>query len=162
MEILDLYDIKGNKLDKTIERGQKTNENEYIKLAVVWIKSDIRYLVQLCSEEKGGQYAVTGGHVTAGNTSLEQAVIECKEELGIDLNPKELQFLGCIYRGQAIFDVYLYEDESYALADKEFELQKSEVEDVVWLTKNDIEDLILKGQVRESSAEHYFKFIKNS
>lgn len=161
MEILDLYNIQGEKLNKTIARGTKPNPNEYIKLATVWIKSDVRFLIQLCSEEKGSEYAVTGGHVTAGNTSQKQALIETEEELGITLKENDLQFLGSIYRGQAIFDVYLYEDEDYTLSNKEFNLQQSEVQDVCWLSKNDIEDLIIKGEFRESSAEQYFKLIKN-
>ena len=161
MELLDLYNIQGEKLGKTIERGNKPNDNEYIKLATVWIKNDIRFLIQKCSEEKGGEYAVTGGHVTAGNTSLQQAIIESKEELDIELNTNDLEFLGSIYRGKAIFDVYLYEDEDYKLSEHKFNLQKSEVEDICWLSKNDIEDLIIKNEFRESSAEQYFKFIKN-
>ena len=161
MEILDLYNIKGEKLNKTIERGQKPNDNEFIKLSTIWIKSDIRFLIQKCSEEKGGEYAVTGGHVTSGNTSIEQAIIESKEELDIDLKAEDLEFLGSIYRGKAIFDIYLYEDEDYTLSERNFELQKSEVEDICWLSKNDIEDLIIKGEFRESSAEQYFKYIKN-
>lgn len=161
MEILDLYNIKGEKLNKTIIRGNKPDDGEYIKLACVWIKSDIRFLIQICSEEKGSEYAVTGGHVTSGNTSLKQAVVECQEELGIELNPNDLQFLGSIYRGKAIFDVFLYEDEDYTLSTHDFDLQKSEVESVCWLSKNDIEDLILKNEFRESTAEQYFKFIKD-
>ena len=162
MEKLDLYNIQGEKLNKTINRGEKPNEGEFIKLSVIWIKSDIRYLIQVCSEEKGGEYAVTGGHVSAGNTSRKQAIVEAEEELGIILKEEDLEFLDSVYRNHAIFDVYLYEDEDYTLSNKKFDLQKSEVEEICWLSKNDIEDLIIKGMFRESSAEQYFKFIKNS
>ena len=43
MEKLDLYDIDGNLLGKTIFRGEKPNEGEFIKLAVVYIKSGDKF-----------------------------------------------------------------------------------------------------------------------
>lgn len=158
MEILDLYNKNGEKLNKTIIRGEKIDENEYIKLTVVYIKCGDYYLIQKCSKEKGGVYAFTGGHVSSGNSSLVQACIEVKEELGLDLDAKKLKFLGNIYRKSAIFDIYLYEDNNLKTYD--FKLQTQEVESVHWLTKTEIEELIDKGLVRESSCQHYSKFIK--
>jgi len=159
MEKLDLYDSNGNKLNKTIIRGQKPNVGEFIKLVVVYLKSKERFLFQKCSIEKGGQYAVTGGHISAGNSSLQQAQIEIREELGLEIDPSRLNFLGNINRASAIFDVYLYEDDS--LIDFKFSLQTEEVEDIYWLTKAEIEDLISQGVVRESSCQHYDKLVKN-
>ena len=75
MEKLDLYNADGEKLNKTIFRGTKPEDGEFIKLSVIYIKSGNKYLFQKCSEEKGGEYAVTGGHVSAGNTREEQAAI---------------------------------------------------------------------------------------
>ncbi len=158
MELLDLYDINGNKLGKTILRGEKPNENEFIKLVVVYIKSEEYFLFQKCSSQKGGEFAVTGGHVSSGNNSKGQACIEIEEELGLTIDENRLKFLGNIFRGNAIFDVYLYEDES--LKNFDFKLQKEEVEDVLWLSKPEIEDLINRGLVRQSSCQHYNKFIK--
>ncbi len=158
VEKLDLYDIEGNLLGKTIFRGEKPNEGEFIKLAVVYLKSENKFLFQKCSEEKGSEYAVTGGHVQAGLTSKEQAIVEVKEELGIDIDAQKLQFVGNINRGKAIFDVYLYEDCS--LQNVEFVLQEEEVESVCWLTKTEIEELISQGVVRASSCQHYEKFFK--
>ena len=159
METLDLYDSNGKKLNKTILRGQKPNAGEFIKLVVVYLKSRGLFLLQKCSVEKGGQYAVTGGHVSAGNSSLQQAQIEIQEELGVKIDSSKLRFLGNINRTSAIFDVYLYEDDS--LFDFKFSLQVEEVENVYWLTKAQIEDLISQGVVRESSCQHYDKLVKN-
>lgn len=158
METLDLYNVNGQKLGKTVIRGEKLNENEYIKLAVLYIKSGDYYLIQKCSKEKGGVFAVTGGHVSSGNSSEIQACIEAKEEIGIDIDTDKLKFLGNIYRKNAIFDVYLYDDKD--LINFDFELQDEEVESVHWFTKSEIEDLIDKNLVRESSCQHYNKFIR--
>lgn len=158
MEKLDLYNADGEKLNKTIFRGTKPEDGEFIKLSVIYIKSGNKYLFQKCSEEKCGEYAVTGGHVSAGNTSEEQAAIEIKEELGINIDKTKLTFVGSLFRGKAIFDVYLYEDD--ALLDFNFELQVEEVANVYWLEKSEIETLINNGVVRESTCLHYNKFIK--
>lgn len=158
MEKLDLYDIDGNLLGKTIVRGEKPNKDEFIRLTVVYIKSGDKFLFQKCSVEKGGEYAVTGGHVSAGNTSREQAAIEIKEELGFDIDADKLQFVGNTYRGQGVFDVYLYEDDS--LQNVEFVLQKEEVENVYWFTKEEFEALIATGEVRQSTCQQFEKFFK--
>lgn len=163
MEILDVYDIKGNKLNKTTVRGNldlKEGE-EFIKIVTVWFRSGIRYLIQLVSEEKGSIYAVTGGHIPTGSTSREQAKVECKEELGFDLEDDKLTYLGPVYEKRVIIEVYLYEDEDRDLEEVEFTLQKEEVAEVVWLTKDEMEDMILKGILRDSTAHQYMELIKN-
>ena len=158
MEILDLYNANGEKLNKTIARGQKPVEGEYIKLAVVYVKCGDKYLLQKCSKEKGGEYAITGGHVPSGFTSLQQACVETEEELGLHLSTNDLKYLGSMPRGSAIFDVFLYENDN--LKDFNFVLQEEEVEGVYWYTKAQIEKMIEQGVVRKSSCLHYEKFIK--
>ena len=161
MEILDLYDIDGNKLDKTIIRGQeKPGKGEYIKLCVIYIKCGDKFLYQKCSKEKGGEYAVTGGHVPTGMDSASQILVELDEELGLTIDKAKVTLVGHIVRDTALFDIYYYNDSS--LYDYDFTLQESEVESVHWFTKAEIEDLIAKGLVRKSSCAHYEKFIKDN
>ena len=159
MELLDLVDINGNSLGKTVERGNcEIKEGEYIVITVVYLKSNDKYLLQLTSKEKGNVYAVTGGHVPHGLTSREQTVVECKEELGLDLDIDRLEYLGVVYRKQAMFTVYLYEDDN--LINEKITLQEEEVADAFWLTKEEIDSLIEKDLVRESTCKSYNKFIK--
>ena len=161
MEILDVYNVHGEKIGKTIERGTKLPEGEYIKVVSIYIKNGIRYLIQKTSEQKGHIIAMTGGAVSKDNDSFTQAIIECKEELGIDLKKECLKQVGTFYREDAMFDVFLYEDEDTDLEEYPFILQESEVESIMWLTKNEIEDLILKEELRESSCQSYLQFIKD-
>lgn len=159
MELLGLYDKDGTFLNKSIVRGDKNyKDGENIKLVTVWIECKGKYLIQKCSKEKGGEYAVSGGHVTFGNTSEEQAVLEIKEELDVDIELKDLRFCGNIYRPHAIFDVYMIVDNGFDI-DK-CKLQESEVESVQWMTKRQIEKLIKSNQLRKSSEEQFMKFIK--
>lgn len=62
---------------------------------------------------------------------------------------------------RAILDVYIYEDEDVDLEEEKFVLQESEVESISWLSKNEIEDLILKDNFRPSSATQYMQLIRN-
>ena len=159
MELLGLFDNSGIFLNKSIVRGDKNfNDGENIKLTTVWIKCGDKYLVQKCSKQKGGEYAISGGHVSFGNSSKEQAVIELNEELGLEIDINSLKFLGNIYRSHAIFDVHIIEDDN--LSSISFKLQESEVEAVYWMTKEQINQLILNNEFRSSSKEQFEKFIK--
>lgn len=164
MELLDVYDIHRNKLDKTIVRGETMLEDgEFFLITCIWLRSGIRYLIQHTSVQKGSVFAVTGGCVSSGNDSRKQIKIECKEELDFDLKDENLSLLGSIIfeEARAICDVYLYEDENIDLEEVEYHLQESEVESISWLSKNEIEDLILKDSFRPSSATQYMRFIKD-
>lgn len=159
MEILDIYDINNNKTGKTIVRGDKNlNDGEYIKLVVIWIKDNDKYLVQKCSEEKGSVFAITGGHVSSGNEAKAQAVIEIEEELGVKIDENALELLGTITKKNAMFEVYILKD--IINQNTKFVLQESEVESVSWLDQCQIESLINRGVFRKSSQMHYEKFIK--
>lgn len=158
MEKLDIYDIDGNKTQKVVNRGEQLGQGEFIKLAVVYLKCGDKYLVQKCSEQKGGEYAITGGHTTSGNTSKQQAQVEVMEELGILIDEQKLTYLGNVIKGHGIFDVFLYDDNN--LEKQKFVLQTEEVENVFWLNKSQICELIDKKLMRESSCLHYLKFIK--
>ena len=58
MELLDLYDEKGNKLNKTVERGKHPYDG-YILLSIVFIKNTKgEYLIQKTSKEKDFKYAI--------------------------------------------------------------------------------------------------------
>ena len=70
MEKLDIYTKDGTLTGKIINRGEKPLEGEFIKLCVVYLKCKDKYLMQKCSQQKGGEYAITGGHVSSGNSSL--------------------------------------------------------------------------------------------
>ena len=161
MEFLGVYDETGKELEnRKILRGDKTlKDNEYIKLVAVWIKCEGKYLIQKTSKEKGGVFAVSGGHVPYKTTSKQQSIVELQEELGLNLDPNKLKLLGNVKIPHCIFDVFLVEDDS--LKQYNFNLLKEEVESVVWCDCKEIDNLIQKGIFRESSKLHYDAFIKN-
>ena len=159
MEILDLYDKNGKLLNKTVERGSKNlADNEFIKVVTVWLECKGRYLIQKTAKEKSGEYAITGGHVQSGKSSLEQACLELEEELGLTITAKQLEFLGNVYGNHVIFDVYLLSDSQ--LDKINFVLQTEEVAAVSWLNENEIKQLIDDGKVRPSTITQFEQLIQ--
>ena len=161
MEMLDVVDINKNPLGKQIVRGTKVAPGEYIRGVSIFIKNGIRYLIQLTSKQKNSVYAITGGCLSSGNDSKTQAVIECKEELDLDIEKENLTYLGHVIVNDVIIDSYLYENPDRDLEEYPFVLQKEEVEEILWLSKDELEDMILKGMIRKSTAQAYLQFVKD-
>lgn len=159
MELLDLYDDNGNKLNETIERGKKFKQGR-IMLSIVFIKnSKNEYLIQKTSKEKGSHYSTTGGHVIHNETPLESIIREIKEELGLSINEKDLKFINQENHPKApcIFNVY---ELNMNIDINNLTLQKEEVEKVQWLTKEEILNLIENNKFLESHG-YLFKRICN-
>ena len=85
-ELIDTFDINGNK-KRTIVKGEKTEDNEYIKCCSCFVvDSKNRVIV----EKRGntvldaGKLDLCSGHVQSGEISTQGMIRELKEELGID------------------------------------------------------------------------------
>ena len=70
--------------------------------------------------------------------------------MGLCIDEQKLKFLGNIYIPNAIFDLYLYEDES--LENMPLTLQKSEVEGALWLTRQQVLELIKANKTKFERA----------
>ena len=85
---------KGESLNKAAQRQDKI-EGEYRQSAHIWIINDEgKFLMQKRSKDKkkfAGKWSQTGGAVDEGKTSLQGALRECKEELGIDIKKEEIE-----------------------------------------------------------------------
>ncbi len=160
MEILDLYNDEGQKLNETIIRGNKPEKGKNIMLSVVFIKTeDGKYLIQKTSESKGSKYSTTGGHVTHGENGTTTIIRELKEELGIKTTKKEIEFL-CTFKypsKNCIFNVFLLDFDKNRKS--EIKLQDIEVASVQFLTEKQIQKLIKEGKFLESHAYIYTHYI---
>lgn len=119
-EIWDLYDKNRNLTGRDHIRGEIIPDGCYHLVVHVWIKSpDGRFLVsQRAADRKSYplMWETTGGSVIKGETSLEGALRETKEELGIDLDPSRGRLVFSEVRGYVngeryadILDVWLFE-----------------------------------------------------
>ncbi len=149
MELWDAYDENRKPLGYTVERENfNSSKSEYHIVVHIWIKnSKGEFLIQKRSANKKGglKWAWTGGSVLSGESSIDGAVREVKEELGIKLN-KEKLILFTSYKRELykdFVDVYIYESN---VDISKLTLQYDEVCDAIWATKDEIREMILSGK----------------
>lgn len=159
MEKRDLYDRNRELTGKTIFKGEPIPEGNYIVVILVMIQnSKDEFLIQKRSKKKGGKYAATGGHVKAGQTSVEGMIDEIQEEIGLKVKPEELELLFSDREDeeQVFFDLY-YMKKDFEIPD--LVLQEEEVESVQWNTIEEIEELIKKDLFLVNHAEEVYRTI---
>lgn len=154
-EYLELFDEIGNKTGESILRTSKfiLPKNRYIMTVIVFIvNSKNEILIQKTSKNREEVYATTGGHVKAGSDSLNSIKEELKEELNLDILDDELTFLAREKLSYKYQDIYLLKKDILL---KKIKLQESEVEDTLWLKKEEIEKLIEKNLFRKSNINGF-------
>ena len=135
MELIDIYDDLGQKCSKSEEIYEAHRKALIHKGVCVWIiNSNNEILLQTRNSQVMFPNMIDisfSGHIQAGETSLEAAIREGKEELGIDIEIDKLQYLfSCREYGDLdgyieneIDDVFLYRKDipidEYSFSDNE-------------------------------------------
>ena len=150
MELLDVYNSKGEKTGKIVERGTKDEAfgpDEHIAVAIIYIEnSNGEFLIQKTSKEKGGIYSSTGGHIDHKETPYETIVRETKEEIGLDISNENVVSLGHICVDFPVrFIFYLKKDVNI----DDLVLKKDEVEKMVYLSKEELRKIIDEGKMHK-------------
>ena len=148
-ESWDLIDIHRNPTGETWIRGTKAQipQGKFHVIVSVWtVTRDGKILITKRHSNKsfGGMWENTGGAVISGETSLEAAARELKEETGLDKAQGTLTFLGDVWHIGYVVDTYLF------TADFEIDdlsLQPEEVVAAKFATRKDIEKLHTLGQI---------------
>lgn len=154
-EYLDIVDESGHPTGETISRDAAHTDGILHRTAHVWVvrKTDRGYdiLLQKRSAEKDsfpGLYDTSSaGHIPAGDESLESALRELKEELGITATSDQLhyagsfriqyekEFHGRMFRDNEVTWVYVYEK---SVEISSLKLQESEVSEVRWFDLEEV------------------------
>ena len=90
-----------------------------------------------------GKLCPPGGHVEAGETPREAAVREIEEELGISVDPKDLEFICVAARNTSPTEYVAYE---FAIRDKSYAFVNAEPEkcsELVWTELDNLPDDII-------------------
>lgn len=90
-EYWDIYDADGAKTGRLHRSGEPMRAGEYHLAVAVWIGDESgRWLISQRAPEiaHGGMWQTTEGGVIAGEDSLQAALREAKEELGVSLQPE--------------------------------------------------------------------------
>ncbi len=145
MELWDLYDEALRPMGRTHRRGEPMAPGTYHLGADVWvINSRGEILLTLRAPEKEdlpNEWENTCGSVLAGETALEGALRELREETGIVAGPEELQEIH-YRRGTAThsFSYLLRRDvELSALV-----FQPGETVDALWVTPEELDELVAR------------------
>lgn len=151
MEKRDLYDKNKIKTGKIMFADEPIPEGYYILIVLSFIENlEGKYLIQKRSEIKGGEWAFTGGHPKAGESSYEGIKAEIKEELGLELD--DLTLFKTIDSNNLICDLY-YNKQDVDLND--IVMQEEEVSDVMYASEEEIHNLYKEGKFKKS---HYMMF----
>ena len=151
MEKRDLYNDKKKLLNKTIFKDDIIPNGCFILMVVAFIQNDDdKFLIQKRSESKGGEWAFTGGHPKAGESSLEGIKTEIKEELGLVVN-NPILFKEA--KGKNTFCDLYYIKQDFSL--DEVIIQEEEVEKVMFATIEEIDKLFNNGDFKKG---HYMMF----
>lgn len=155
-ELIDVLDENGNKTGEIVTRKQVHEQGLWHRIIVVAIiDKDGHLLMQQRSKHKTKNPlkwdVSSAGHVSSGQTSIESAIRETQEELGIDINEEELQYVLTYkddlkiqenYNDNQIYDCYIVQKDKIDIRD--IKLQESELE-----------------QVKLCNLEQFKKFIEN-
>lgn len=151
-EIWDLYTKYREKTGKEHIRGEKIPEECYHLVVHVWIRNDKgEYLISQRSADRPTNpllWECVGGSVIKGESSIEGAIREAKEEVGLDLEQEAGKLLFSKIRGSDmkyeckvyndIMDVWLFTYNGEARLEA---ATTDEVADCEWMTVSEIRKL---------------------
>lgn len=162
MEIIDLYNNKKQRFNKTMAReAGEPMEGEY-KLSVhTWIlNSRGELLIQKRRndlERNPGKWAFTGGAVDTGENSIEGAIREVQEELNITVEEEKIELLLTFKREHGFVDVFLVKKD-FDIED--VKVQEEEVEKVKWVSLKELNSMLENDEFVKSVKLYYELFIR--
>lgn len=160
MELVDIYNNRHESLN--YQKGRKELESgEYRLSCFIWvINSDDKILLQqrLSNTKKmPNMWGTTAGGALAGETSLDGALRELHEELGIKADKDELEFIGSYKRINDFVEVWLCKKN---IDLKELVLEPTEVQDAKWYSIEEFEEMIQNGMGIDSGYDIFKMYYK--
>lgn len=149
-EIFDIYDRKGNYLGKKSKKQcHSYNPGFYHKPVWIWItNSNHEILVQKRASRKKScpnlGVVSCGGHVVSEEHSIDGAIREIKEELGISTSERAFNFIREYINDETYEIAQIYKIE-LDIPIENFVLQTEEVSQVKWLKYGDFKKIFLSN-----------------
>lgn len=168
MEFIDIYDNLGQKGGMTLEKDEAHKKALIHKGVCVWIiNSNDEILLQTRSSHVMFPNMLDisfSGHIQAGETSLEAAIREGREELGINLEIDKLQYLfscreyGGIdgYFENEIDDVFLYRAD---IPIEEYTFCDNEVKEVSYVSLDEFKMMVEVNSTMLLPYESHYHFL---
>jgi len=160
MELIDILDEEGNKTGISQAKKAVHLQGLWHRTAHIWLlNSKGEILLQHRSaqmENYPDMWDISvAGHISRGESSLQGALREIKEEIGVDLDASQLELIGTT-KHQAVLNKGTYFDNEFSdvylvkldLDIKNFTKQDEEVEALQWLPIKE-----LKSWVQENKTD---------
>lgn len=101
MEYIDIFDENNNPIGKVKAKKQAHEDGNFHRTAHVWIINDkYELLLQKRSASKKSHpncWDISGaGHIKTGESVIDGAIRELKEELGVETEEKDLEYIATI------------------------------------------------------------------
>lgn len=149
MEVWDLYDKNRQKTNKRHVRGTALAAEDYHIVVHVWIRNNKgEFLLTRRHPNKHYPHLweCPGVSIVTGESSLDGAIREVEEEIGISLLKTNGQLVKSERRDcfNDFYDVWLFE-QSFEISDTK--LQEEEVTAVQWVTKLELEKMLHANNV---------------
>ena len=147
MELCDIVDKHGNPTGRIVERGTKLGPDEFYLVVQVWIRDEKNsYLIQqrgLHLQSGPGVWATTAGYVMAGEESMDAAIREVEEELGLQLSPSHLKRIDRHVLDNRVEDAWMAEVIRNTIG---IPVPGEEIADCKWLSREELEEWVNRGQ----------------
>lgn len=158
MELVKIYNNRNEYIDKIKDRKELEN-GEYRNLVHIWIiNSKGELLLQRRSEMKKhfpNMWSVTSGCVHSDESFVQTCKREVKEELNVDLDENNLEYMISYKLEKVIAQVFvLYQDVDI----NKVRVQEEEVSEVKFVTCEELEEMIKNNMT--AGSINYFDFLK--
>ncbi len=173
-EYIDVLDEAGSLAGYTKTKDMIHKDGDWHITIHVWIYNDNGevLLQRRCASKRRHPNMLTifhGGHVSAGETSLDGVKRELKEELDLDFGVKDLKLISTIkrcskhldnYKNNEIVDLYLLKSNKKI---EDMKCQKEEVSEIFFVTYQKLKKMVENKQsdllidTFERELEIYFK-----
>lgn len=148
MEYWDLYTRERQKTGELHIRGEQMPPGKYhLVVQVLLFNARGELLIQQRHKDKIGWPGLwdfsAAGSALAGDSSVDAAIREVQEELGVTLTPEELSPAMTLYGDCFFVDIYLVDRELEISA---LRLQETEVQAVRWVSEEEILRMVETGE----------------
>ncbi len=174
-ELIDVLDENGIKTGRVLPRSEIHKKGLWHKIVVIAIiNSNNEILMQQRSYKKireSGMWDISvAGHVSAGENTLDAAVREIEEEIGIKVTNKELEYIFSYNENQIVSIDYIDKQihECFILKKdnlkvENINIQESEVEQIKFVSIDELRNMIRKQETVERNIfyNELIKYIEN-
>ena len=159
VEVWDLYNDKKQLTHQHYQRGCNNNipKGMFHLVVEIWVIHNGKILITQRHPEKcyGLKWECSGGSVLQGEDSIQGALRELYEEIGIKAKMNELLYIGDTYHSNYIVDTYLY---NQYIQIEDLVLQPHEVVDAKYVSFTEMQDMYNKNELVQSVWERFCYF----